>query len=113
MEIKNNIAVGAKTANELFATKLKANEKEEKLTIGQKLAEEEKDDAVALSLSSKATDASEFALENFNSAASTITDISKAEEMIRESNRRILDQASDAVLTQANQTVPVTSELLK
>ena len=40
-------------------------------------------------------------------------DISKAEEMIRESNRRILDQASDAVLTQANQTVPVTSELLK
>ncbi len=33
--------------------------------------------------------------------------------MIRESNRRILDQASDAVLTQANQTVPVTSELLK
>lgn len=111
MEIKNNIAIGAKTANELYAAK--AKEKEEKLAVGRKLSGQANDDAVALSITAKPADVSEAALENANSAASAITDIAKAEEMIREANRRILDQAGDAVLAQANQTVPATSELLK
>lgn len=113
MEIKNNIAVGAKKTNELYAAKARAAEKEGKLALGRKVAEEEKDDAVALRISARPVDVSETALENANSAASAITDIAKAEEMIREANRRILDNAGDSVLSQANQTVPVTSELLR
>ena len=111
MDIKNHVKIDTKTTNELYAAKLQA--KDDKLTTGQKIKEQENNDAVSLKITVKAGDTPEAALENILAASSSISDVSKAEEMIREANKRILEQAGDSVLTQANQTVEVTSELLK
>lgn len=111
MDIKNHVKIDTKTTNELYAAKY--NAKDDKLTTGQKIAEQPDNSAVSLKITAKSGETSEIAMENFLSASSSITDVSKAEEMIREANRRILEQADDSVLSQANQTVEVTSELLK
>ena len=111
MDIKNHVKIDTKTTNELYAAKLQA--KGDKLATGQKIADKDNNDAVSLKLTVKPGDTQEAALENILAASSSITDVSKAEEMIREANKRILEQADDAVLAQANQTVEVTSELLK
>lgn len=111
MDIKNHVKIDTKTTNELYAAKY--NAKDDKLTTGQKISEQPDNSAVSLKITAKSGEASEIAMENILSASSSITDVSKAEEMIREANRRILEQADDSVLSQANQTVEVTSELLK
>ena len=111
MDIKNHVKIDTKTTNELYAAKY--NAKDDKLTTGQKISEQPDNSAVSLKITAKSGEASEIAMENILSASSSITDVSKAEEMIREANRRILEQANDSVLSQANQTVEVTSELLK
>lgn len=111
MNIKDSITIGSKAANEVYTAKSRA--KENQLATGQKAAEQISEDAVALSISAKAGGTGEAALENANAAASAVTDVFKAEEMIREANKRILEQADDAVLAQANQTAIVTTELLK
>lgn len=51
------------------------------------------------------------AIENVLSAQSSVYDVAQAEEMIAQANRRILEQADEAVLAQANQTPPMVSEL--
>lgn len=110
MDIKSNLAYGAlRRANEANVANAKA--KENKLATGQKMSETSSD-AVSLQIQSKAGDVSESALENINAASSAAADVAKADEMIREANRRILENADDSVLAQANQTTAVVSNLL-
>lgn len=110
MDIKSNLAYGAlRRANE--ANVAKASAKENKLATGQKMSEASSD-AVSLQIKSKASDVSDAALENINAASSAVEDVAKADEMIREANRRILQNADDSVLAQANQTTAVVSNLL-
>ena len=51
-------------------------------------------------------------LENINAASSAVGDVARAEEMIREANRRILEQSGDSVLAQANQSTDAVTKLL-
>lgn len=111
MDIKSHVNVESKVTNELYATKQRA--KDDRLVTGQKLTEQENNDAVSLQITSKSGETSEAALENILSASSSITDVAKADDMIREANRRILEQADASVLAQANQTLEVASDLLK
>lgn len=53
------------------------------------------------------------ALENVLASQSNILDVDKADDMIRAANRRILENASDSVLAQANQTSEMVKELFK
>ncbi len=55
---------------------------------------------------------SESAIENINAAASSAADVAKAEAMIHEANRRILEQSDDSVLAQANQSTDTVTKLL-
>lgn len=113
MDIKSNLAYGAirKTneANEAYAAKTAA--KESRLATGKKMTAASSD-AVSLQIQSKATDITDSVLENINAASSAAADVTKADEMIREANRRILENADDSVLAQANQTTAVVSNLL-
>lgn len=111
MIIKDSIMVGARTTDELYTAKARA--KENRLATGQKASESTYDDAAALRISTKPSDAEEAVNENAKAAASTFTDVFKAEEMIREANKRIMEQTDDAVLAQANQLATVATELLK
>lgn len=112
MDVKNNTTISSSAAKELYTVKTAA--KEEKIVTGKKLApDNEKNDAVALKVTLQSGEPSEIAWENILSASSNITDVSKAEEMVREANKRILASADDAVLAQAGQTAEVTAELLR
>lgn len=51
--------------------------------------------------------------ENILSASSNINDISMAEDMIRAANLRILNNSSDAMMSQSKQSASVAMELLK
>lgn len=53
------------------------------------------------------------ALENVLASQSNILDVDKADDMIRTANRRILENANDSVLAQANQTSEMVKELFK
>lgn len=53
------------------------------------------------------------ALENVLASQSNILDVDKADDMIRLANRRILENANDSVLAQANQSSDVVKELCK
>lgn len=53
------------------------------------------------------------ALENVLASQSNILDVDKADDMIRAANRRILENANDSVLAQANQTAQMVAELSK
>lgn len=111
MNIKGNLAYGALGANkaeEAYAAM--ASGKEKKLATGQKMSDNSAD-AVSLQIKSKGN-ITESALENINAASSLAADVAKAEEMIREANRRILENADDSVLAQANQTTAVVTNLL-
>lgn len=112
MQIKSNLAYDVmrrtKEANEAYAVKAA---KENKLATGQKMAETSSD-AASLQIQSKASDITDAVLENINAASSAAADVTKADEMIREANRRILENADDSVLAQANQTTAVVSNLL-
>ncbi len=110
MDIKSNLAYDAlRRANEANVANAKA--KENKLATGQKMSETSSD-AVSLQIQSRTGDVAEAALENINAASSAAADVTKADEMIREANRRILENADDSVLAQANQTTAVVSNLL-
>lgn len=113
MEIKSNLTYGAikrtKDASEAYAAKIAA--KENRLATGQKMTEISSD-AASLQIQAKTGDISDSVLENINAAASAAADVTKADEMIREANRRILENADDSMLAQANQTTAVVSNLL-
>lgn len=51
------------------------------------------------------------AIENVISSESGIYDVQQAEKMIDEVNKKILANANEAVLSQANQTPPMVTEL--
>jgi len=105
MEIRSNFMYGNKTVNESYTAK--AN----KLATGKKMPESSSD-AASLQIKTKTNEVSESAIENVNSAASSVEDVAKAEAMIREANRRILEQSDDSVLAQANQSTDTVTKLL-
>lgn len=53
------------------------------------------------------------AIENIISSESGIYDVQQAEKMVAEANKKILENANDAVLSQANQTPPMVTELIQ
>ena len=53
------------------------------------------------------------ALENVLASQSNVLDVEQADDMIRAANRKILENADDAVLAQANQTTQMVAELSK
>jgi len=101
---------GSKAVNESYTARTNAAAKENKLATGKKLSKQS-DDAASLQIKSKAGE-SESAVENINAVSSAVEDIAKAEAMIREANRRILEQSDDSVLAQANQTTDAVTKLL-
>lgn len=105
MEIRSNFMYGNKAVNESYIAK--AN----KLATGKKMPESSSD-AASLQIKTKTNEVSESAIENVNSAASSVEDVAKAEAMIREANRRILEQSDDSVLAQANQSTDTVTKLL-
>lgn len=112
MNIKGNLAYGALGANkadEAYSAMMAGREK--KLATGKKVAEQPSD-AATLQINSKTSEVTESALENINAASSLAADVARADEMIREANRRILESADDSVLAQANQTTAVVTNLL-
>lgn len=70
----------------------------------------EPDKAAELTLSGYTKQAAQ---ENGLSAESDIFDVSKADEMIRQANLNILNQADDAFKVQSGQTIAKAIELLK
>lgn len=105
MEIRSNFTYGNKAVNESYTAK--AN----KLGTGKKMSETSAD-AASLQIKAKTNEVSESAIENINSAASSAADVAKAEAMIHEANRRILEQSDDSVLAQANQSTDAVTKLL-
>ena len=53
------------------------------------------------------------ALENVLASQSSVMDVEQANAMIQAANKKILENANDAVLTQANQTTQIVAELFK
>lgn len=95
-----------------------AKENNKSISSGQKLQENE--NAAELTISNKLQynnyqngNVADAANENILSAQSSIYDVEKAEEMIREANQNILNQADDAVKVQSGQNVQAVMELLK
>lgn len=110
MDIKSSFTYDSKIANEAYAAKASAlMAKENRLATGQKVSDPSSDTAASLQIKSRA---SEAALENINAASSAAGDVARAEEMIREANRRILEQSDDSVLAQANQSTDAVTKLL-
>lgn len=73
---------------------------------------------VAVSLSSKqeriavlSDEELQSALENVLSSKSDIQNVQQADEMIARANKRILENANESILAQANQTPPMVAEL--
>lgn len=94
----------ARDKNDLLSgQQLQETQTAAELTISKKLQQkiEEKESA------------NDVAAENALSAQSDAWDVAKAEEMIRQANRNILNHASDAVIAQSGQTAEVAIELLK
>lgn len=94
------------------------NENNKSISSGQKLQENE--NAAELTISKNIQynnyqngNVADAANENILSAQSSIYDVEKAEEMIREANQNILNQADDAVKVQSGQNVQAVMELLK
>ncbi len=110
MDIKSSFTYDSKIANEAYAAKAGAlMAKENKLATGQKVSDSSSDAAASLQIKSRMNEA---ALENINAAASAVGDVARAEEMISEANRRILEQSDDSVLAQANQSTDAVTKLL-
>jgi len=111
MDIKSSFTYDSKIANEAYAAKASAMmARENKLTTGQKVSEPSSD-AASLQIKSRTSESAEV-LENINAASSAVGDVARAEEMIREANRRILEQSGDSVLAQANQSTDAVTKLL-
>ena len=113
MDIRSNLMYGNVAVNEAYTAKASAAAaaKESKLATGKKLSALSSD-AASLQIKSKTGEVADAALENINAASSLAADVAKAEEMIREANRRILAQSDDSVLAQANQTSDAVTKLL-
>lgn len=113
MDIRSNLMYGNVAVNEAYTAKANAAAaKESKLATGKKLSALSSD-AASLQIKAKTSDVPDAAvLENINAASSLAADVAKAEEMIREANRRILAQSDDSVLAQANQTSDSVTKLL-
>lgn len=104
MLVRNNL----ENVNTAYARQTQpANDKKE-LMSEQKTQESEQ--AAELTLSGRMK---QIAEENAMSAESDIVDVSKADEMIRQANQNILNQADDAFKVQSGQSVAVAIELLK
>lgn len=109
MDIKNvNSVVNLdKTA---FASKPKEAEKKDNASVA-------KDTAVETKITTRKNAVSDIEmqaiLENLTSAESKITDVEKAEEMIRKANSNILEKKDEAVLSQANQSKDVVEKLTR
>lgn len=104
MLVRNNL----ENVNTTYANQAQlANDKKD-IMAKQKMQESEQ--AAELTLSGRAKQVAE---ENAKSAESDIFDVSKAEEMIRQANQNILNQADDAIKVQSGQSVAVAIELLK
>lgn len=112
MDIKSSFTYDGKIANEAYAAKAAASAaKENRLATGQKVSGSSSDTAASLQITSKVND-TDAALENARAAASAVADVAKAESMIREANRRILENSDDSVLAQANQSTAEVTKLL-
>lgn len=110
MDIKSSFTYDSKVASEAYAAKASASmAKENRLATGQKVSGSVTDAAASLQIKSRTNEA---ALENINAASSAVEDVARAEEMIREANRRILEQSDDSVLAQANQSTDAVTKLL-
>lgn len=90
--------------------------KENKLATGQKVLS---DDAASLTISDRIKnkmkteqEAEDIAAENMRASESNVIDIAKADEMIRQANKNILDQADDAVKVQSGQSTDAVKALL-
>lgn len=55
----------------------------------------------------------QIAEENILASESDVMDVARADDMIREANKNILNQAQDAVKVQSGQSVATVMELLK
>lgn len=55
----------------------------------------------------------QIAEENVLASESDVMDVARADDMIREANKNILNQAQDAVKVQSGQSVATVMELLK
>ena len=112
MDIRSNLMYGNAAVNEAYTAKANAAaSKESRLATGKKLSALSSD-AASLQIKSKTGEVPDAALENINAASSLAADVAKAEEMIREANRRILAQSDDSVLAQANQSSDAVTKLL-
>lgn len=108
MDIKNNVAIGNGRVKEAYK-----DIRQEKAAVSQnKAAERKESDAASLKLSAQALDNLERAAGEAAELGSTPIHEAQADEMIRKSNKRILAQADDAVLAQANQTAETVAGLL-
>lgn len=114
MVVTNSLDTMNKLSQMMTVTDSKAM-KENKLATGRKVVN---DDAASLSISSqlrqkmKAEAEADVAAENLLSSESSVMDIAKADEMIRQANTNILNQADDAVKVQSGQNAAVAIELL-
>lgn len=114
MLVRNNL----QTANTAYLNQSQTVKEKESISSGQKLQEAEK--AAELTISEKLKqkigeggNTKEIAEENILSAQSDVLDVIKADEMIQQANRNILNQADDAIKVQSGQTAAVAIELLK
>ena len=113
MDIRSNLMYGNAAVNEAYTAKANAAaSKESRLATGKKLSALSSD-AASLQIKSKTGEVPDAALENINAASSLAADVAKAEEMIREANRRILAQSDDSVLAQANDLPQQVLQLLQ
>ncbi len=109
MDIMTSLAYDARLTADVYAAKV--NQKESRLATGHKVAAQA-EDAASLQITAKTEAVSEAAQENINSVFSSVEDVARAETMIQEASRRILENADDSVLAQANQATNVVSKLL-
>lgn len=107
MDIKNNVAIGNGRVKETYADR-----KQEKTVPQQSMAEPQESDAASLKLSAQALDNLDKAVRAASESGSTSISAERADEMISASNRRILEQADDALLAQANQIAETMAGLL-
>ena len=106
MLVKNSMETAVNTAY----MKQTASTVDKKENPEEKARTQEAEKAAELTLSGKLK---QIAEENALSAGSSIFDVSKAEDMIRQANQSILNQADDAMKVQSGQSAAVAIELLK
>jgi len=113
MVVTSNLDTISKLGQMMAATDSKTA-KENKLATGQKVVN---DAAASLSISDhlkqKLKAEADVAAENLLSSESDVMDIARADEMIRQANSNILNQADDAVKVQSGQNAAATIELLR